>query len=378
MPGTDLKIELRSSPHLKYPVTVPQIMRNVVYALLPVCAFAVFAFGISVLMLLVVTTLSCVLTESLFCKLSGKANTVNDWSIVITGLLLALTLPPGFPLWMAVVAGFVAVGLGKALFGGLGYNVMNPALVGRAFVQAAFPEAITTWTPAFAEDRFTGFIPSTLTMPFMKPPDLTAWLGQLNMQPPDLTDWFDLLNLDVFSGTTLLAPQEDAFTGATPLALQKFEQISTHTADLLTGMTAGSAGETSALIIIAGGLYLVARRMMDWRIPVGVLLGAALTSLPFWLFDPVLYPEPVFVLFSGGLMLGAVFMASDMVASPVTPSGVWIYSLFIGILTVIIRLFGGLTEGVMYAILLGNALTPLIATYTQPDVFGMHKMRPKQ
>jgi electron transport complex protein RnfD len=132
------------------------------------------------------------------------------------------------------------------------------------------------------------------------------------------------------------------------------------------------------LIIIAGGLYLAARRMMDWRIPVGVLLGAALTSLPFWLFDPVLYPEPVFVLFSGGLMLGAVFMASDMVASPVTPSGVWIYSLFIGILTVIIRLFGGLTEGVMYAILLGNALTPLIASYTQPEVFGMHKMRPKQ
>ena len=126
-----------------------------------------------------------------------------------------------------------------------------------------------------------------------------------------------------------------------------------------------------------GGLYLAARRMLDWRIPTGVLLGAALTSLPFWLMDPQLYPSPLFVLLSGGLMLGAVFMASDMVASPVTPLGVWLYSLFIGALTVVIRLFGGLTEGVMYAILLGNALSPLIATITQPRVFGAPRRRVK-
>ena len=346
MPDTRLRIELRTSPHLKQTVTVERIMRNVVYALLPVCAFAVFAFGISALALLLVTTLSCVLSESLFCRLSGRPSTVNDWSVVITGLLLGLTLPPGFPLWMAAVAGIVAVGLGKALFGGLGYNVMNPALVGRAFVQAAFPVAVTTWTPAFAQGRFSQFIPSTLTMPFMQPPDLGSWIEQAGV---------------------------DAFSGATPLALQKFEQITTPAADLLTGMTAGSAGETSALIIIAGGLYLAARRMMDWRIPVGVLLGAVLASLPFWLLDSVRYPDPLFVLFSGGLMLGAVFMASDMVASPVTPRGVWIYSLFIGVLTVIIRLFGGLTEGVMYAILLGNAISPLIATVTQPRAFGTQR-----
>ena len=349
MTDTRLKIELRTSPHLKQTVTVEQIMRNVVYALLPVCAFAVFAFGVSVLALLTVTTLVCVLTESLFCKFSNRPSTVNDWSIVITGLLLGLTLPPGFPLWMAAVAAFVAVGLGKALFGGLGYNVMNPALVGRAFVQAAFPVAITTWTPAFLEGRFTQFIPSTLTAPFMQPEDISSWLA---------------------------GKQLDAFTGATPLALQKFEQVTTSASDLFTGMTAGSAGETSALIIVVGGLYLAARRMMDWRIPVGVLLGAALTSLPFWLLDSARYPDPLFVLLSGGLMLGAVFMASDMVASPVTPRGVWIYSLFIGVLTVIIRLFGGLTEGVMYAILLGNALSPLIATVTQPRVFGETRRGP--
>jgi len=346
MPDRNIQVELRTSPHLKQAVTTAQIMRNVVYALVPVCAFAVYAFGLSALALLAVTTLSCLLTEALFCRLAARPSTLNDWSVVITGLLLGLTLPPGFPLWMAAVAGFIAVALGKALFGGLGQNVMNPALVGRAFVQAAFPVAITTWTPPFLAGRFGEFIPTTFTAAFMQPPDISGWIA---------------------------AASADAFSGATPLALQKFEQVTTSAAQLFTGMTAGSTGETSALIILLGGLYLAARRMLDWRIPLGVMLGAALTSLPFWLLDPARYPDPLFVLFSGGLMLGAWFMASDMVASPVTPLGVWIYALFIGVLTVIIRLFGGLTEGVMYAILLGNAISPLIATVSQPRVFGSRR-----
>ena len=346
MTDSNIQVELRTSPHLKQAVSTAQIMRNVVYALVPVSAFAVYAFGISVLALLIVTTLSCMATEWLFNRLSGRPNTLGDWSVVITGILLALTLPPGFPLWMAAVAGFVAVGLGKALFGGLGHNVMNPALVGRAFVQAAFPVAITTWTPAFLANRFGEFIPSSLTAPFMQPTAIGEWLA----------------------GKTV-----DGFTGATPLALQKFEQVSTDMTDMFLGSTAGSAGETSALLILAGGLYLAARRMLDWRIPVGVMAGAVLLSLPLWLLDPVAYPDPLFVLFSGGLMLGAWFMASDMVASPVTPLGVWVYALFIGVLTVVIRLFGGLTEGVMYAILLGNIISPLIATVTQPRVFGARR-----
>ena len=134
--NTNLIAGLRSSPHVKQSVTVPQIMRNVVYALIPVCLYAIYAFGLSVMLLLLTTTLTCMATELLFCRLSGRHSSLGDWSIVITGLLLALTLPPGFPLWMAAVAAFIAVALGKALFGGLGYNVMNPALVGRAFVQA--------------------------------------------------------------------------------------------------------------------------------------------------------------------------------------------------------------------------------------------------
>ena len=342
-------VEIRAAPHLKRPQAVDEIMRNVVYALLPIVAFSVWLFGISVLALVLTTTAVAMATERLFSHLSGRGNTLGDWSVVITGILLALTLPPGFPLWMAAVAAFIAVALGKALFGGLGFNVMNPALVGRAFVQAAFPVAITTWTPAFAPGRFTEFIPSTLAMPFMEPPPVDAWIDGLGM---------------------------DGFTGATPLALQKFQQITVDTGDLFLGGVAGSAGETSALIILLGGLYLAYRRMLDWRIPFGVFAGAALVATPLWLMDGQVYPSPLFIWFSGGLMLGAWFMASDMVASPVTAKGAVLYGALIGVLTVVIRLFGGLAEGVMYAILLANAASPLIASFTQPKAYGTQR-RPK-
>lgn len=336
-------IEIRTSPHLKRARTVPQIMQGVVWALLPICAFAVVQFGLSALLLLVTTTVVAMATEYGFARLSGRGNTLNDWSVVITGLLLGLTLPPGFPLWMAAVAAFVGVALGKSLFGGLGFNVMNAALVGRAFAQAAFPVAITTWTPAFAPGRFWELIPSTLTLPFLQPVPVKDWIAGLNI---------------------------DGFTGATPLALQKFQQIEVSSLDLFTGMVAGSAGETSALLILVCGLWLAYQRMLDWKIPVGVMLGAVLVALPLWLLDGSVYPTPWFVLFSGGLMLGAWFMASDMVGSPVTPWGALVYGLFIGVLTVVIRLFGGLTEGIMYAILLANAASPLISAVTQPRVYG--------
>ncbi len=339
-------VELHTSPHLKKMISVDQIMRNVVYALLPVCAWSVYQFGISALTLMLVTTVTCLLTEALFCRLSDKPNTVTDFSVVITGLLIALTLPPGFPLWMAAVAGFIAIALGKSLFGGLGYNVMNPALVGRAFVQAAFPVAITTWTPALAPGRFLEFIPSSLAMPFMSPVDTADWVKELAI---------------------------DGFTGATPLALQKFEHISTNSMDLLLGYVAGSAGETSVVIILLSGLYLAIRKMMDWRISAGVLIAAALTTLPFYLMDPENYPSPQFMLLSGGLMLGAVFMATDMVGSPMTVKGAWLYGAIIGFLTIIIRLFGGLTEGVMYAILVANAMSPMISAVTQPRIYGQRK-----
>ncbi|BBI98481.1 electron transport complex subunit D [Ferrigenium kumadai] len=343
-----MSMELRTSPHLISDRSVERIMKHVVLSLLPICAFSVWQYGLSALALLLVVTATCLLTERLLNRASGQASTLNDWSATITGILLGLTLPPAFPLWMGVVAGFVAMAIGKALFGGLGNNVFNPALIGRAFVQAAFPVAITTWVPAFSAQRFSEFVPTTLTAPLMMPPDIVGWVKQQGV---------------------------DAFTGATPLARWKFENVTASAHDLLTGVVTASAGETSAILILLCGLYLAARKFMDWRIPVAVLASAAFTAWMFQLYDPTHYPAPTFVLLSGGLMLGAVYMATDMATSPVTPVGVWIYGAVIGVVTVMIRYFGGLTEGVMYAILLGNALTPFIDRYTQPRVFGTRQRR---
>jgi electron transport complex protein RnfD len=339
-------IEVRTSPHFHSGHSVDAIMRNVVYALLPLCAYAIWLFGLSALALLTTTTAACVLTEHILCRLSSKPTSVGDFSVVITGVLLGLILPPGFPLWMAAVGAFIAVAPGKMLFGGLGFNAFNPALVGRAFLQAAFPVAITSYTPALALHRFTEFVPSTLAWPLMKAPPLTDWITKVRV---------------------------DAFSGATPLMLQKFEHISTDPWTLFWGLRAGSAGESSAILILLGGSYLIARKMMDWRIPVAMLSSAFLFGSLFHRANPSLYPSPWFVLFSGGLMLGAVFMATDPVASPVTPLGMWIYGALMGLITVLIRFLGGLAEGVMYAILLGNALSPLIDKFTQPKPYGATK-----
>jgi electron transport complex protein RnfD len=346
-----MSIELRTSPHQVSDRSVPTIMKHVVLSLLPVCAFSIWQYGLSALALLLTITATCLLTERLLNRSAAQPSTLNDWSATITGVLLALTLPPSFPLWMGVVAGFVAIAIGKALFGGLGFNVFNPALIGRAFVQAAFPVAITTWVPAFSAQRFSEFVPTTLTAPLMMPPDVVDWVKQQAV---------------------------DAFTGATPLARWKFENVVASTHDLLTGVVTASAGETSAILILVCGMYLAARKFMDWRIPVAVLASAALTAWLFQMYNPAHYPAPTFVLFSGGLMLGAVYMATDMATSPVTPIGVWIYGAVIGVVTVMIRYFGGLTEGVMYAILLGNALTPFIDRYTQPRVFGTRQQGKKK
>jgi electron transport complex protein RnfD len=345
-----MSMELRTSPHQVSERSVPTIMKHVVLSLLPVCGFSVWQYGLSALALLLTITATCLLTERWFNRAAAQPSTLNDWSATITGVLLALTLPPAFPLWMGVVAGFVAIAIGKALFGGLGYNVFNPALIGRAFVQASFPVAITTWVPAFSAHRFSEFVPTTLTAPLMIPPDVVDWVKQQAV---------------------------DAFTGATPLARWKFENVTASTYDLLSGAVTASAGETSAILILLCGMYLAARKFMDWRIPVAVLASAAFTAWMFQLYDPTHYPSPLFVLLSGGLMLGAVYMATDMATSPVTPIGVWIYGAVIGVVTVMIRYFGGLTEGVMYAILLGNALTPFIDRYTQPRVFGTRQQRKK-
>ncbi len=273
-------IEVRTSPHLHSGRSVNAIMRNVVYALLPLCAYSVWLFGLSALAVLATSTACCLLTEHLICRLSGRETTVGDWSVAITGLLLGLTLPPGFPLWMVAAGSFIAVAPGKMLFGGLGFNAFNPALVGRAFLQAAFPVAITAYTPALALHRFSELIPSTLAIPLIKAGPLAGWIARVRV---------------------------DTFSGATPLMLRKFDHVTTDSWTLFLGARAGSAGETSALLILLCGAYLVARKMMDWRITAAMLGGAALTASLFHLADPVRYPGPVFVLLSGGLVLGGGF-----------------------------------------------------------------------
>lgn len=339
-------IQVKTSPHLHGGSSVDSIMRNVVYALLPICAYSVWLFGISALGLIVVSTATCVLTEWGLCQFSRKPSSTGDFSAVISGMLLGLVLPPGMPLWMAVVGGFIAIGPGKMLFGGLGFNAFNPALVGRAFLQAAFPVAITSYTPVLAVHRFTEFIPSSLAIPLMKAAPLGAWIAKVRV---------------------------DGFTGATPLMMQKFEHIATDPWMMFFGGRAGSSGETSSLLILLCGGYLIARKMMDWRIPAAMLSSAFVFGALFHWSNPAIYPSPWFVLFSGGLMLGAMFMATDPVASPVTPLGMWIYGILMGLITVTIRLLGGLAEGVMYAILLGNALSPLIDKVTQPRPYGAAK-----
>jgi electron transport complex protein RnfD len=336
-------IEIRPAPHVKGARNVEKIMRNVVWSLLPICAFFVFQYGVSAFASIVVVTGACLLTERWFIATGTQSGRLGDYSATITGLLLALTLPPGFPLWMGVVAGIVAIALGKGLFGGLGFNVFNPALVGRAFAQAAFPTAIATYTPSFLPGRMLEFVPSSLAWPFMMPADAVTWLKLKHL---------------------------DALAGATPLAKWKFEGILAEAQDLLTSLSGHMAVGPSPLLILVCGAYLASRRYMDWRIPTAVLGSAAVVAWMLYTYDSSHYPNPFFMLFSGGLILGAVFMATDMATSPVTPRGMWIYGALIGVLTVVIRYYGGLPEGVMYAILIGNATTPLIERITQPVPFG--------
>ena len=339
MTGRSHRWQLQAAPFLHTTLTTPKLMVEVTLCTVPVIAAALWYFGIVTLLLLLATTLGAVAAECLLPTRLPRGSTLRDGSAVLTGVLVGLTLPPPIPLWMAFLGGFVAIALGKQLFGGLGQNLFNPALVGRAFLQAAFPNALTTWS---APGGFFTVPHSTWALPLMH--------GSI-----------------------------DGMSAVTPLGHLKFDSahVVTGFADLFTGNTGGSLGETSALILILVGLWLALRRAFDWRIPVAVLLGAAVLSTVLHLIVPAMSPEaafrapaPWFTLCSGGLLFGTVFMATDPVSSPTTPRGAWAFGIGIGLLVVLIRGFGGLPEGVMYAILLMNAATPLIERVAQPRPFG--------
>lgn len=322
---------VRTAPFAREGTTTPGLMRDVLLALVPVMGAAVWFFGLSAVLLSLAAVAGCVVTEWLFDGHRPRGSSLRDGSAILTGILLALTLPPGMPMWMAFLGGVAGIGLGKAIWGGLGQNLFNPALVGRAFLQAAFPTAITTWV---AQGR-----------------------GPLSVHPGNLA-------LPFTSGAV------DGVSTATPLGLMKFQHLPSPLLDLFVGNTAGSLGETSGVLLLLVGAWLAWRRVFDWRIPASILLAAGVMSAIVWVATGFTSPNPAFVVLSGGLLFGAVFMATDPVTSPTTPLGTWIYGAGIGILVVTIRFWGGLPEGVMYSILLMNAVSPLLTRAFRVRPFG--------
>jgi len=316
-----------ASPHLKDADTTPRIMWTVAASLVPVLLTSMFFFGISALLVVIASTAAAFITE----RVMSKPGTVRDGSAVITGVLLGLSLPPGIALWMAALGGFIGIALGKVIWGGLGQNVFNPALIGRAFLQTAFPVAITTW-------------------------------------PKPGGDFFALKG-DLFA-FPFMHPVTDVVTSATPLGLFKFEKQLTPIVDLVLGTTGGSTGETSAVVILLCGAFLAWKGYLNWRSPISIIVTVFVFGYLVHLISPARAPDGFFQVFAGGLILGAVYMATDMVTVPTTNKGRWIFGACVGALVVIIRVYGGLPEGVMYAILIMNAFTPLINRVTQPTVFG--------
>lgn len=320
------KVVVTSSPHIKADEDTRSIMLDVCLALVPALLVAILTFGARSLVLTVATVLSCVFFEWLYCKLVHTESTIGDLSAVLTGLLLAMNLPVAAPIWMAVIGGAFAVIVVKLVFGGLGKNFMNPALGGRAFLVASWPALMTIWTKPGA-------------------------------------------SLPLFGSVTVT----DAISTATPLASLKGAQTPAESLlDMLLGQTAGVIGETCALALLLGGAYLLWRKVITINIPASYILTVAVITFLFPMsgFDGSRVQWMLSQLLSGGLMLGAIFMATDYVTSPVTPKGQIVFGIGCGLLTVFIRYFGGMAEGVSYSILIMNSLVWAIDQYTLPRKFG--------
>jgi len=326
----DEKIIISASPHVHSDKTSKRVMYDVLIALVPALLVSFYVFGLSAMIMTSVAVISCLLFEYLIQKYILKTTiTVNDGSALITGILLAFNLPATLPLWMVIMGSLVAIGIAKMSFGGLGYNIFNPALVGRVFLLVSFPVQMTSW-PTPIENN---------------------------------TNLFDA----VTGETTLGIIKEGLLYGETMSTLT--EKIPT-ILELLLGFTSGSAGEMSALALILGGLYLLIRKVITWHIPVTILVTMALFTGIFWVVNPEQYANPLIHILSGGAMLGAFYMATDLVTSPMTKKGMVIFAVGIAIITVVIRLYGAYPEGISFAILIMNAFVPLINTYFKPRRFG--------
>jgi electron transport complex protein RnfD len=310
-------IQVSPSPHLSnQALTTQRIMLDVVIGLVPVVLMALYVFRMYAVKQLAICVVSCLVAEALFTKMRGRALPLKDCSALVTGIILALSLPGPAPWYVGFIASFVAIGIGKTIFGGVGMNLFNPAMVGRAFVMIAFASVLAA------------------------------------------------------SGYQDAGSVVDAVTQATPLDAFKQTGASVSLTALFFGLVNGSLGETSALACLIGGLYLCIRRTASWEIPLGVLLAAAFFGGIVNLTNPAADWTVLHHLLGGSLLFGAFFIATDPVSSPMTPKGKFIFGIGVGALIMLLRIFSGYPEGVMFAVLLMNSLTPLINRWTIPKPLG--------
>jgi len=321
------------SPHVHSGNSIERLMYDVLLALSPAFLVSVWFFGLGALYVTVVSVSCCMSFEYLIQKyLLKQTPTLRDGSAAVTGLLLAFNVPANLPVWILILGAMVAIGIGKMTFGGLGNNLFNPALVGRVFMLISFPVQMTCWPK----------------------PLVSRW------------------NLEtVFNFGNYPAEYIDAFTGATPLGVFK-EGVGemSLTLNFFIGNMGGSMGEIAAVALMIGFAYLLVRKVITWHIPVSIILATSVFTGILWLVNPETNATPVFHLFTGGLLLGAIFMATDYVTSPMSHTGMFVYGVGIGVITVVIRVFGAYPEGMSYAILIMNAFVPLINTYMKPARFG--------
>ena len=318
------KLIVSPSPHLHTKTSIKSLMRDVVIALLPAVVVSVLFYGWSELLVLGVSVASCVLLEYLITKyLLKTSSTIGDWSAVITGVLLALNLPATTPWWVVFIGAVVAIGIAKMTFGGLGQNLFNPALVGRVFLLISFPTYMTDWT------KPQGFITNSIV---------------------------------------------DAYSGATPLGIAKgFGPEATEAMDYLNMLflnIGGSAGELSAIALLLGFAYLLIRKVIKPYITLSIIATVAVFSGIFWAINPAEYTDPLFNILSGGLLLGAIFMATDYVTSPMSAWGGVVFGVGIGLITMLIRYFGAYPEGVSFAILIMNSVVPLLNKWFHTKKYG--------
>jgi len=324
-------LTVSGSPHIHGDESTKKIMYGVVYAMIPAMLVSVYYFGLDALRVLLLASVAAIFFEWLIQKYLIKGPvTITDGSALVTGILLAFNVPSNLPSWMVIVGALVAIGMAKMSFGGLGKNIFNPALVARVFLLISFPVQMTSWPKPQA----------------------------------------------IINGLT------DAITGPTPLGIVKegldagktmseiTPELPTYMQSLL-GQMGGSMGEVSAIALILGGLYMLIRKIITWHIPVSMLLTVVVFSGILWGIDPEHYADPVFHLLTGGMLLGAIFMATDMVTSPMTRGGQLLFGFGVGLLTILIRIWGAYPEGVSFAILLMNAVVPLINRGFKPRRFGI-------